>query len=119
MVGVVERRRDEFWSYTNLPWQCLYLLPDPHGQVSLRLTLPQLDGSFELRIAARTVPSPAIAGTREAPDIAISSLPELRSILWASMSGNGGSSSQSRCQTWIKGSAAERAIVASGESVTA
>lgn len=36
-------------AYPNLPWQCLYFLPEPHGQTSLRPTLPQLVGSFALR----------------------------------------------------------------------
>src|SRR5262245_28152351 len=39
-------------SYANRPWQCLYFLPEPHGQASLRPTLPQLDGSLGLRAAA-------------------------------------------------------------------
>ena len=29
-------------AYANLPWQCLYLRPDPHGQGALRATLPQV-----------------------------------------------------------------------------
>ena len=31
------------------PWQCLYFLPEPHGQSSLRPTLPHVVGSFGLR----------------------------------------------------------------------
>ena len=34
---------------SKLPWQCLYFLPEPQGQLSLRPTLPQLAGSFGLR----------------------------------------------------------------------
>src|SRR5260370_7289611 len=35
-----------------LPWQCLYFLPLPQGQSSLRPTLPQLAGFFGSRSAA-------------------------------------------------------------------
>src|SRR5262245_19804995 len=35
-----------------LPWQCLYFLPDPHGQSALRATLPQVEGSLGSRAAA-------------------------------------------------------------------
>ena len=31
--------------YDTRPWQCLYFLPEPHGQGALRGTLPQLAGS--------------------------------------------------------------------------
>jgi hypothetical protein len=37
----------------------LYLLFEPHGQGSLRSTLPQLDGSLALRVAARAEDSAA------------------------------------------------------------
>ena len=32
------------------PWQCLYFLPDPQGQASLRPTLPQVLGSFGIAL---------------------------------------------------------------------
>ena len=39
----------------NRPWQCLYFLPEPQGQGSLRPTLPQLDGSFGSRVSTGIV----------------------------------------------------------------
>ena len=50
------------------PWQCLYFLPEPHGQASLRPTLPQLSGSSGLRSATCTIPLPlpSSAGTSAA-----------------------------------------------------
>src|SRR5690606_29992848 len=36
---------------TSAPWQCLNFLPDPQGQGSLRLTRPQVAGSFGSRWA--------------------------------------------------------------------
>ena len=36
-------------AYDNAPWQCLYFLPDPQGQASLRPTLPHVEGSSALR----------------------------------------------------------------------
>lgn len=36
----------------NLPWQCLYLRPEPQGQGSLRPTRPQVVGSFGSRSIA-------------------------------------------------------------------
>ena len=44
--------------YAKRPWQCLYFLPDPHGQTSLRPTLPQLVGSRGLRSAPPPLPFP-------------------------------------------------------------
>ena len=35
------------------PWQCLYFLPEPQGQASLRPTLPQVAGFFGSRFARR------------------------------------------------------------------
>src|SRR5882757_7300092 len=64
-----------------LPWQCLYFLPEPQGQSSLRPTLPQLAGFLGSRSAA-----PAW-GTSEAPANAISSSPVLGSSLCASIGG--------------------------------
>src|SRR5262249_25095743 len=57
--------------YAYLPWQCLNFLPEPHGQSSLRPTLPQLAGFFGSRPMA-----PALAcGTSEAWANASSSSP--------------------------------------------
>src|SRR5258708_16347990 len=66
-----------------LPWQCLYFLPLPQGQSSLRPTLPQLPGFFGSRSAA------AASGTSEALANAISSSPVLGSNLCASIAGSG------------------------------
>src|SRR3978361_318851 len=38
--------------YAYRPWQCLYFLPEPHGQSSLRPILPQLEGVFGSRLCA-------------------------------------------------------------------
>src|SRR3546814_4765786 len=35
-----------------LPWQCLYLRPEPQGHGALRGTLPHVDGSLGSRLAA-------------------------------------------------------------------
>ena len=51
----------EICAYANRPWQCLYFLPEPHGQTSLRPTLPQLDGSFGIALD-RARGAVAIAG---------------------------------------------------------
>ena len=53
---------------TNLPWQCLYFLPDPQGQGSLRPTRPQLEGSFGSRSARRCASRAALRRKRRAPD---------------------------------------------------
>src|SRR6202011_1694991 len=66
-----------------LPWQCLYFLPEPQGQSSLRPTLPQVAGFLGSRLAVA-------AGTSEAPANASSSSPVLGSNLWASIGGNTG-----------------------------
>src|SRR6266540_1012024 len=58
-----------------LPWQCLYFLPLPQGQSSLRPTLPQLAGLLGSRSAA------AASGTSEALANAISSSPVFGSNL--------------------------------------
>src|SRR5450631_2964375 len=57
----------------NRPWQCLNFLPEPHGQTSLRPTLPQVAGSLGLRASVAS----ALRANVETPpsDIAISSSP--------------------------------------------
>src|SRR3954469_2341776 len=50
----------------NRPWQCLYFLPEPHGHMSLRPTLPQVVGSFGLTARAVPLPFPAKAGASDA-----------------------------------------------------
>ena len=46
--------------YAYVPWQCLYFLPEPQGQASLRPTLPHVAGSLGSRTAgARLLPRPA------------------------------------------------------------
>src|SRR5450631_1655818 len=70
-------------AHTYLPWQCLYFLPEPQGQSSLRPTLPQLAGFFGSRLAVA-------AGTSEAPANAISSSPVFGSSLCASITGSTG-----------------------------
>src|SRR6202790_5259086 len=70
-------------AHAYLPWQCLYFLPEPQGQSSLRPTLPQLAGFFGSRFAVA-------AGTNETLANAISSSPVLGSSLWASMTGKAG-----------------------------
>ena len=56
-------RGNSIGAQPNRPWQCLYFLPEPHGQTSLRPTLPQVVGSFGLRSTARTR-AVAVAGQR-------------------------------------------------------
>src|SRR3984957_1500310 len=73
-------------AYAYLPWQCLYFLPLPQGQSSLRPTLPQLAGFLGSRLAVA-------AGTKEAPAKASSSSPVLGSNLCASICGNAGACS--------------------------
>ena len=46
---------------SNAPWQCLYFLPEPHGQGSLRPTRPQVEGSFGSRSSGATKGRPAKA----------------------------------------------------------
>jgi tripartite-type tricarboxylate transporter receptor subunit TctC len=48
------------------PWQCLYFLPEPQGQASLRPTLPQVAGSFGSRSAGadRGAPLPKAGAER-------------------------------------------------------
>src|SRR6185312_4454000 len=43
--------------YASWPWQCLYFLPEPQGQGSLRPTLPQVAGLFASRSAEAGVTS--------------------------------------------------------------
>src|ERR1700733_14374418 len=43
--------REGLGSHVYLPWQCLYFLPEPHGQASLRPILPQVFGSLGSRSA--------------------------------------------------------------------
>src|SRR4249920_719701 len=71
-------------AHAYLPWQCLYFLPEPQGQSSLRPILPQLAGFLGSRSAA-----PA-CGTSEALANAISSSPVLGSSLCASIGGKTG-----------------------------
>src|SRR5260370_12036269 len=66
-----------------LPWQCLYFLPEPHGQSSLRPTLPQLAGFFGSRLAVAV-------GTSEALANAISSSPVFGLSLCTSIGGRAG-----------------------------
>src|SRR4051812_18646162 len=82
-------------AYANLPWQCLYFLPEPHGQSSLRPTLPQLAGLLGSRSAA------AVSGTSEALANAISSSPVFGSSLCASIAGSGCCSSGGTISTRI------------------
>ena len=42
------------FSQAKVPWQCLYFLPEPQGQVSLRPTLPQVAGFFGIAFFAGT-----------------------------------------------------------------
>src|SRR5713226_2805079 len=75
-------------AHANRPWQCLYFLPEPHGQGSLRPTLPHDFGSLGLRCAERAaakpppVPPAPPAGVSAS---AISSSPVAGSTLCASM----------------------------------
>src|SRR4029079_12706345 len=78
-----------------LPWQCLYFLPLPQGQSSLRPTLPQLAGFLGSWSAA------AVAGTSDALANAISSSPVFGSSLCASIAGNGHCSSGGTISTRI------------------
>src|SRR5262249_7700474 len=72
--------------YANRPWQCLYFLPEPQGQLSLRPTLPQLAGSFGLRAAAAAEVMPWRASvSAPARASASSSSPVEGSILCASI----------------------------------
>src|SRR4051812_25108475 len=66
-----------------LPWQCLYFLPEPQGQSSLRPTLPQLAGFFGSR-------SILVCGTSDAEANAISSSPVFGSSLCTSIGGSTG-----------------------------
>src|SRR6266481_189435 len=77
-------------AHAYLPWQCLYFLPEPQGQSSLRPILPQVAGFLGSRAAA----APALAcGTSEALAKASSSSPVLGSNLCASIAGNTGARS--------------------------
>src|SRR5258707_3725232 len=70
------------------PWQCLNFLPEPHGQASLRPTLPQVVGSLGSRATAELTAAPALrARVATASDIASSSSP-VAGLRWcASMNG--------------------------------
>src|SRR5438094_125679 len=70
-------------AYAYFPWQCLYFLPLPQGQSSLRPTLPQLAGFFGSRSAAD-------CGTSDAPANASASSPVFGSNLCASIGGSAG-----------------------------
>src|SRR5215831_5392041 len=71
------------------PWQCLNFLPEPHGQASLRPTLPQVVGSLGFRATAGLMAAPALrARVATASDIASSSSP-VAGLRWcASMNGS-------------------------------
>src|SRR5229473_7979894 len=80
-------------AHANRPWQCLYFLPEPHGQGSLRPTLPQDFGSPGLRCAERAAEKPPAAPAAPpagASASAISSSPVVGSTLCASMNGSVG-----------------------------
>src|SRR6266481_73357 len=86
---LVGSRKETLLTYANRPWQCLYFLPEPQGQASLRPTLPQLEGSSGLRSGAA---APAVIPWRArvsapARARASSSSPVEGSILCASMYG--------------------------------
>src|ERR1700694_2221658 len=72
-------------SHVNRPWQCLYFLPEPHGQGSLRPTLPHDFGSLGLRCAERAAEKPPAATPAGASASAISSSPVAGSTLCASI----------------------------------
>src|SRR3954467_5257151 len=67
-----------------LPWQCLYFLPLPQGQSSLRPTLPQDAGFCGSRSAAPD------CGTNDAPANASAASPVFGSNLCASIGGSTG-----------------------------
>src|SRR5581483_3389636 len=67
---------------TSLPWQCLNFLPEPHGQVSLRPTLPQLAGSLGSRSAG------TVGGDTAMSANGTSSSPVIGSSLCASIGGS-------------------------------
>ena len=46
--------------HANRPWQCLNFFPEPHGQTSLRPTLPQVAGSLGSRATAVLTLAPAL-----------------------------------------------------------
>src|SRR4051794_1390201 len=69
-----------FCAYAYRPWQCLYFLPEPQGQSSLRPTLPQVDWFFGSRLAALAFG----AGASETSAKAIASSPVFGSNLCAS-----------------------------------
>src|SRR6267142_4063259 len=71
------------------PWQCLYFLPEPQGQSSLRPILPQLEGFFGSRLAALALG----AGASDTLANAIASSPVFGSNLCASITGSTGCSS--------------------------
>src|SRR3984893_1903777 len=70
-------------AHAYLPWQCLYFLPEPQGQSSLRPILPQVAGFFGSRSAVA-------AGTSDALANAISSSPVFGLSLCASVTGKAG-----------------------------
>src|ERR1700732_5072634 len=84
--GIAERRNKAIAPYAKRPWQCLYFLPEPQGQASLRPTLPQLAGLPASRSAAGTAVIPCCASvSAPARASAISSSPVAGSSLWASI----------------------------------
>jgi hypothetical protein len=62
-----------------LPWQCLYFLPEPQGQASLRPTRPQVDWSLGLRSSAATTRLSSSTATEPSPK---SSSPVVPSMWW-------------------------------------
>src|SRR5260370_13930898 len=85
-----DRARPSGEAHANRPWQCLYFLPEPHGQGSLRPTLPQDFGSPGLRCPRRAAEQPPPAPPAGASASAISSSPVVGSTLCASMNGSVG-----------------------------
>src|SRR5712671_2826429 len=73
-------------SYPYRPWQCLYFLPEPQGQSSLRPILPQLEGFFGSRLPALAFG----AGASDTLANAIASSPVFGSNLCASITGSTG-----------------------------
>src|SRR5579885_455392 len=69
MGGAADRAKETDWGNSGQaiwPWQCLYFLPEPHGQGSLRPTLPHDDGFLGSRFAEGGVAS-GICGTSSSP----------------------------------------------------
>src|SRR5580658_4666204 len=88
--------RESLSPHAYLPWQCLNFLPEPHGQASLRPTLPQVVGSCGLRgccgacsaVAPPPIPWRASVSAPASAN-AISSSPVIGSSLCACITGSG------------------------------